>query len=142
MLARYREVFYGLSFGLGAVAIDVAMHAGMEEGEFLVELFRPKPAMLFYRLLFLLFGITLGWLLWQKSQREREFRRVAEILDRFQRDIAGPAFLLHAKLQVLLTRPDCRLSPEAEAIVHFLYEKSQEIQATIKEKLPSRAGVR
>lgn len=142
MLAKYREVFYGLGFGLGAVAIDVAMHARMEDGEFLVELVHPKPAMLFYRLLFLSFGITLGWLLWQRSQREREFRRVAEILDRFQRDIAGPAVLMHSKLQVLLTHPDCRLSPEAEAIVRFVYETSQEIQSAIKEKLISRAGVR
>ena len=142
MIRRYREILYGLAFGLGASAIDVAMHARMEEGDILTELLRPKPAMLFYRLMFVAFGITLGWLLWQRSQREREFRRVAEILDRFQRDIAGPSALMHAKLQVLLTRSDCRLSQEAEAMIHFVYERSQEIQSAVKEKLPSRLDVR
>jgi len=38
--------------------------------------------MLFYRVVFLLFGLVLGWLLWQKNKRERDFRRLAEALKR------------------------------------------------------------
>jgi len=43
---------------------------------------------------------------------------------------------MHAKLQVLLTRPDLHLSPEAEELVQFVYQRSLEIQTLVKEKLP------
>jgi hypothetical protein len=38
MLQRYKEVFYGLLFGLGASVIDVFMHASMEQQGFWMEL--------------------------------------------------------------------------------------------------------
>jgi len=31
MLQRYKEIFYGLLFGLGASMIDASMHASMEQ---------------------------------------------------------------------------------------------------------------
>ena len=43
MVQRYKELFYGLLFGLGASAIDVSMHASMEQHGFWAELFRPQP---------------------------------------------------------------------------------------------------
>lgn len=136
MLQKYKEVFYGLLFGLGAGIIDADMHARMEHGSFWTELVEPQPAMIFYRVLFILFGLALGWLLWQRNKRERDFRTLTETVARFHREIGGPALLMHTKLQVLLTREDLHLSREAEEVIRFVYERSLEIQAMAKERLP------
>lgn len=136
MLQRYKEVLYGLLFGLGAGVIDAVMHARMENGSFWTELVQPQSAMIFYRSLFLVFGLALGWLLWQKNKRERDFRALSETLAGFHRAIAGPALLMHTRLQLLLTKEDLHLPREAEEFIRFAYERSLEIQAMAKEKLP------
>jgi len=59
---------------------------------------------------FVLFGVALGCLLWQKNKREREF---------------------------LLTREDLHLSAEAEEIVQFVYQQSQDLQSLVKSRPPS-----
>lgn len=140
MLQRYKEIVYGLLFGLGAGIIDADMHARMENGSFWTELVEPQPAMIFYRILFLFFGLALGWLLWQKNKRERDFRKLTETVARFHREIGGPALLMHTKLQLLLTRQDWHLSPEAEQAVRYVYERSLEIQALAKERLPAASS--
>jgi hypothetical protein len=43
---------------------------------------------------------------------------------------------MHAKLQVLLTREDLHLSVEAEEIVRFVYQRSQDLQSLVQNKLP------
>ena len=47
MFQKYKEIFYGLLFGIGAGIIDANMHARMEHGSFWSELIRPQPAMIF-----------------------------------------------------------------------------------------------
>ena len=78
MLQRYKEIFYGLLFGLGASVIDASMHASMEQQGFWTELFRPQAAMAAYRGSFIAFGLVLGWLLWRKNKVERDFRNLLE----------------------------------------------------------------
>ena len=73
---------------------------------------------------------------WQKNKRERDFRHLAETVEKFHHDLCAPALLMHTKLQVLLTREDLHLSHEAEEVVRFAYERSREIQAIGKERLP------
>ena len=136
MIQKYKEIFYGVLFGLGACTIDTVMHARMENTSFWIEMVQPQPAMIFYRVLFILFGVAVGWLLWQKNKRERDFRHLAETVEKFHRDLCAPALLMHTKLQVLLTRQDFHLSREAEEVVRFAYERSREIQTLAKEKLP------
>ena len=136
MFQKYKEIVYGLLFGVGAAVIDTVMHAQMTDRSFWVESVRPQPAMIFYRGSFLVFGLVLGWLLWQKNKSERDFRRLAETVEKFHRDLCAPALLMHTKLQVLLTREDLHLSHEAEELVRFVYERSREIQAIAKERLP------
>lgn len=136
MLQKYKEIFYGILFGLGACTIDTVMHARMENTSFWTEMLRPQPAMIFYRVLFMLFGVSLGCLLWQKNKRERDFRSLAETVEKFHRDLCAPALLMHTKLQVLLTRQDLQLSRETEEVVRFAYERSREIQALAKERFP------
>lgn len=48
-----------------------------------------------YRPLFIVFGLALGLLLWSQSRREQEFRRLSQIYERFHREVADPAFLIH-----------------------------------------------
>ena len=136
MLQRYKEIFYGLLFGLGASVIDASMHASMEQQGFWSELLRPQPAMAAYRGLFIVFGLALGWLLWRKNRVERDFRSLLEAVEQSRRGISAPALLIHTKLQLLLTRGDLHLPPEAEEMVRFAYERSREISALAQEKLP------
>ena len=135
MLQKYKEIFYGGLFGLGTAILDTVMDAQMEGLGFQDEMVQHRP-MLFYRALFILIGLALGWLLWQKNKREREFRDLSEILKRFRQEYGGPAILMHAKLQVLLTRKDLHLSPEAEEVVQFLYQQSQKLESLVN-KLPT-----
>jgi hypothetical protein len=141
MLQRYKEIFYGLLFGLGASVIDVSMHASMEEQGFWTELVRPQPAMAAYRGSFVVFGLALGWLLWRKNEVERDFRRLLGAVEKFRCGISGPALLIHTKLQLLLTREDFHLPPEAEEMVRFAYERSREIRTQTQESFPPVKGV-
>jgi hypothetical protein len=136
MLQRYKELFYGLLFGLGASVIDVSMHASMEQRGFWTELFRPQAAMAAYRGAFIVFGLALGWLLWRKNRVERDFRRLLETAEQFRRGISTPAILIHTRLQILLTRGDLHLPPEAEEMIRYAYERSREIGILAEEKVP------
>lgn len=133
MWQRYKEVFYGLLFGVGASVIDVSMHASMEQQGFFTELVRPNPAMVAYRISFIAFGLVLGWLLWRKNQAERDFRRLTETLERLQRRVRQPAVLIHANLQLLLTRNDLHLTPDAVKMIRDSYERMREIKALVEE---------
>jgi hypothetical protein len=90
MLQRYKEIFYGLLFGLGTSVIDVFMHASMEQQGFWTELFRPQLAMVAYRASFIAFGLALGWLLWRRNRVERDFRSLLENVEQFRRGIGAP----------------------------------------------------
>jgi hypothetical protein len=77
------------------------MDAHIEGQSFWAELVG-RPTMLLYRALFLVFGLILGWLLWQKNKRERDFRHLRETLKRFHEEYGRNAVLMHTKLQVIL----------------------------------------
>jgi hypothetical protein len=96
--------------------------------------------MLLYRALFLVFGLILGCLLWQRNKRERDSRLLIETLKRFHEEYGRNAVLMHAKLQVILTKKDLHLSREAEELIQFVYQRSQELQRLTKEKLPPMAA--
>jgi len=136
MLQRYKELFYGLLFGLGAAMIDVFMHASTEQQSFGTELFRSGLAVAVFRGLFIIFGMALGWVLWRKNKVERDFRNLLETVEQFRRDISAPALLVHTKLEQLLARSDCALSPEAEKAVRYAYEKSREIGRLAEKNIP------
>jgi hypothetical protein len=78
---KYKEIVFGVLFGIGASLIDVAMHATMGGGDWLSELFHPTFVMAAYRILFLLFGIGLGVVLWQRNRSERDFRQLSAAFD-------------------------------------------------------------
>ena len=135
MLNRYKEIFYGLFLGVGAYVIDAAMHAQEEDGSFWGELIHVHSRTLLYRSFFIAFGLAVGWLLWTRSGREREFRRLAEIYERFHREVADPAFLIHAKCEQLLWLNEADLPAKTRESVRFVYDKAGIIESLAKERL-------
>lgn len=139
MLNRYKEIFYGLLIGFGAWVIDAAMHAREENGSFWNELVHVHGGTFVYRSFFLVFGLALGWLLWTGNRREREFRRLAEVYERFHREVADPAFLIHGKCEELLWLGDSELPAKARESVRFVYDKVRSIESLAKERLSMTA---
>ena len=90
MLNRYKGIFYGPLIGFGAWVIDGAMHVQEGDGRFRSELVHVHGGTFVYRNFFLVFGLVLGWLLWTRNRREREFRQLSEIYERFHREVADP----------------------------------------------------
>jgi hypothetical protein len=129
MLRRYKEIFYGLIFGLGAALIDTIVDARTEHKAFWDFGF----GMLLYRGLFVLFGFILGWLLWRNNQGERESRALIAAVQKLQGDIGPPAVIIHAQTQLLLTRSGAALPPEIEIIVRSIHEQSLKLQSITKD---------
>ncbi len=134
MLREYKEIFFGLAFGIGAVIIDTGMDAKAEGVSYYWEL-TSHPAMMLYRAAFILLGLGLGWLLWQRNQTEREVRRLTETLHRIQQQCGTQGLLLSSTLQTLLTRSDIGLSAEAQQLAQNAYQRAREIQRIAEEKL-------
>jgi hypothetical protein len=116
MFQKYKEIFFGLAFGIGAFVLDTAMDASTF-GNSLMDEVAEHPAMLFYRSVFLALGLILGWMLWQRNRRERKFRQIAETLHRVKQECGNQGVLLHSTLQTLLTRNDLHLSDEASLVL-------------------------
>jgi len=135
MLQEYKEIFFGLAFGIAAVIIDTAMDATAAGNSYFAEL-TTHPAMMLYRAVFILLGLVLGWLLWQRHRTEREFRRLIEAVRRIQQQCGTEGLLLRSTLQTLLTRSDLGLSDEAQRLVQEAYQRSHEFQRIADEKLP------
>lgn len=132
MFQKYKEILFGLAFGVGAVVIDTSMDA-MANGNSMIDEVVEHPGVLFYRSVFIVFGLILGWLLWQNSRRERETRQLAETLSNVRKQCGARALLLGTKLQMLLTRDDLHLSEEASRLLQDAYAKSQDLQRIAEE---------
>ena len=128
-MRRYREVFYGLLIGIGAACIDMLIDAKMEGRAF----WNPSFGMTLYRLLFVLFGGILGWLLWRANQSERQYRSLLAGMEKLCYEIGPPAVMIHAQMQSMLAKPGLRLPPDAETMVRVIYEESQKLQSIVKE---------
>lgn len=133
MLQRYKEILFGLAFGIGAFLLDTNMDAAAGGNNFLEEVVA-HPGMLLYRALFILLGLALGWLLWQRNRREREARQLAETLNRLRQKCAAQGLLLSTTLQRLLTRDDLHLTPQASRLLQDAYATSQEFQRIAEDK--------
>ena len=139
MFQKYKEIIFGLAFGVGAFLLDTAMDASTF-GNSLPDEVAEHPGMLFYRTIFIVLGLALGWVLWQRNRRERQFRQIAETLRRVQQECGNQGLLLHSTLQTLLTRSDLHLSEEASRLVQEAYQRSQEFQRIAAEKTPDIGG--
>jgi hypothetical protein len=135
MFQKYKEIFFGLAFGIGAVLLDTGMDA-MADGNSLMDEVSEQPGMLLYRAVFIVFGLLLGWILWQRNRRERAYRQMAETLRRVQHECETQALFLRSTLQNLLIRDDVRLSNSASQLVQDAYQKAQELQKIAELKLP------
>ncbi len=135
MFQKYKEILFGLSFGIGAVIIDTGMDA-LADGNSLTDEVAEHPGMLLYRAVFIVLGLALGWVLWQRNRREREYRQIAETLRRIQQEYGTQALLLRSTLQNLLIRDDVHLSDAASKLVQEAYQKTQELQKLAELKPP------
>jgi H+/Cl- antiporter ClcA len=136
MLQKYKEILFGLAFGIGAVVLDTGMDA-WTNGNSLPDEVAEHPHMMLYRAVFIVLGLALGSLLWQRNRRERAYRQIAETLRTIQRECGTQAFLLRSTLQNLLIRDDVRLSPEASQLVQQAYQKTEQLERIAEMKLPS-----
>ena len=134
MFQKYREIFYGVIIGFGAACLDTFIDAQTQENSFWDEVTQ-HPSMMLYRAIFLLFGLAIGWLVWRNRRRERDFQRLVEVAERFHRDCGKQALLIYTKVQVLLTRDDLHLQPDAKELVNSVYQQAQELQTLVREKL-------
>ena len=129
MFKRYREIFYGFLFGVGAACIDMFTDAKMQDKPF----WDVTAGMVLYRMLFVIFGGILGWLLWRKNQRERQFRSLLTSMQNLCREIGPPTVMIHAHTQSLLTKPGLHLPPDAETMIKAIYEESHKLQSIARE---------
>jgi hypothetical protein len=134
MLQKYREIFYGVAFGFGAACLDTFIDARIGENSFWDEV-TAHPSMMLYRAIFLLFGLAIGWQVWRNKRRERDFRHMVEVAERFHQDCGKQALLIYTKIQVLLTRDDLHLQPNAQELVQAVYRQAQELQTLVREKM-------
>ena len=132
MLRDYKEIIYGIVFGIAAAVLDTALDAQGERQSFTGEI-GGHPGMMIYRFLFVLLGFFIGWLLWRNSRRERQFRSLEDQVRQFCHAYEAQAVVLHTNLQLLLTK-NLKLSPEDEALLRSTYEKSRDLQASVKER--------
>lgn len=130
-IRNHKEILFGVLFGLGASLIDVTMHSSMGNRTWLDEFLQPSPVMLLYRLMFLLLGISLGVLLWQRNRVERDSRRYAALYDDLRRNLAGPSIIVHTNLQLLLTTHYAELPRPLLQIVELAYENSKLVQKVL-----------
>ncbi|MBV9072659.1 MAG: hypothetical protein JOZ10_03425 [Acidobacteria bacterium] len=132
MLSDYKEIFYGIAFGVGAAALDTVIDARGSGESFAGELM-DHPGMILYRGLFVLFGLLLGWLLWKNHKRERDLRHLKEEVYRLGHEYDAYALVLHTNLQLLLTK-NLQIPADAESLLRSTYDKSRELQALTKQR--------
>ncbi|HVH89584.1 MAG TPA: hypothetical protein VM912_22900 [Terriglobales bacterium] len=132
MFSGYKEIVYGVVFGFAAAILDTALD-GRAEGQTLLAEIGSHPVMMLYRVLFVVLGFLIGWLLWRNNNREREFRQTMEQVRRFHHDYEAEAVVLHTQLQLLLTK-NLQVSPEDQALLRSAYEKSRDLQTLARQR--------
>lgn len=133
MLSRFKEIWYGILFGLGVIFIDAVMHSRMLNRGVLDELAGTSGEALFYRILFLVFGVAAGWFMWRNNRREREFRALQDKFHRFRSQLSPLVTLTHSQLQVALTRPESSTFPrELTDILQAALEGLRKIRSAIE----------
>jgi len=132
MLQKYREIVYGVLIGLGAACLDTFIDAQTQENSFIDQV-REHPTVMLYRAIFILFGLIIGWLIWRNRRRERDYQRLLLAAEQMSKSCSKQALLINTKMQVLLTRDDLKLPPEAQELLRGVYDRSKELQALVRD---------
>lgn len=128
----HREIVYGLLFGVGAALLDMLIDAVVQNRPY----WDVPVVMIFYRLLFILFGLFLGWLLWRKNTSERKFRSLEDQVQELRHRIGAPTTVIYTQAQLLLVGRDAgQLSPQVQSVVRTIYEQSQKLQSIERERV-------
>ena len=132
MQTSYKELFYGIAFGVGAAALDTLIDA-RGAGESFFSGFTHHPSMILYRGLFVIYGVILGGLLWKNNQRERDVRMLMDSLRHLHQQYEAQAVVIHTNLQLLLTK-GLPLPQEAESLLRKTYDESRDLQGVIRQR--------
>ena len=131
MQTKHREIVLGTAIGVVVFLADTFMDATNDSLSFVQEL-RNHPAMDLYRLIFVVGGFAIGFLLWQRNKAARDFDRLRDSFNQLRHECEKRSLLVHASLQVLLTRTDFHLPAEAEQLVRRAYDCSNELQTLVR----------
>lgn len=135
MLRPFKEIWYGAFFGIGAILIDVNMHSRMRDLSFWDELTAITGEMAYYRLIYLAFGLTAGWLMWRNNQRERKFRALQERFEHFRGQVSPLVTMIYSRIQIVLTRPEhSALSQELTDALQAAHGDLLRLKSTISEE--------
>ena len=136
MFQKYKEIFFGLAFGIGAVILDTGMDA-MADGNSLMDEVTEHPGMLLYRAVFIVLGLLLGWLLWQEEPaRTRVPANQPRRCAGYSRNAENRQCSCARPCKICLIRDDVHLSDAASQVVQEAYQKTQELQTIAEQKLP------
>ncbi len=96
MIRQYKEILFGLAFGLAMWVVDAAMHAqigsneGSWAGSFIKELPDPESTPQFFGVLFLSVSMSLGFLFWRCNRKHRQAKDVEQELRSLRRAMTSP----------------------------------------------------
>lgn len=125
-MKHYKEIWFGLFFGLGAVGIDLLMHsrdshgAGADLGDM---------GTIVFRSFFVIFGLAIGWLMWRNAQRERQFRALEDRHNRYQAIITPAVTILYAKTQILLSQSNG--TDKTRQLLESLHSDVQKLKSSL-----------
>lgn len=139
MIARYKEIIFGLGLGLGMWLIDAAMHveirvrAASWADTFITELFYPGAAQLFFRMLFFVMATFFGLVLWHSNLQQRQAQALERTVRTLHRELTAPILLILGYSKILET--DTRLihDDSTRSLIVGLYESARKLQQLIEE---------
>lgn len=138
MIARYKEIIFGVGLGLGMWLIDAAMHveigarAATWTGSFMKELFYPGPAQLFFRMLFLALAMFFGLVLWRSNQQQRQAQALEETVRRLHRGMTTPVMLILGYSKILVSDPILIADSSTRTMLEGIYKNTLKLQELTK----------
>jgi hypothetical protein len=146
VIARYKEIIFGLGLGLGMWLIDAAMHVQIGAyatnwtESFVRELFYPGPAQLFFRMLFLAMATFFGFILWRSNEQQRQAQTLEEAVRRLYQGMTAPTMLILAYSRNLLTNPMLMTDNSTRTMLESIYESALKLQQLTKEAPSAEEG--
>lgn len=143
MIRRYKEIWYGLLIGLTTWSLDAMMHASMHGhltwGNFSQELLSEDITQLFFRTLFILISVALGFALWRSNQRKYQVEDLQLTLNSLHRQVVSPLLLITGYCRLLSLKEGWPVSKETIEMIEKIQLNAEQINDIIKQLPPPGA---
>ena len=143
MIKRYKEVWYGLFIGLTMWSLDAMMHASMHGHftwtHFNQELLSEDITQLFFRTLFILISVALGFALWRSNQRKYQVEDLQLTLNSLHRQVVSPLLIITGYCRLLSLKEGWPVSKEAIEMIENIQLNADKINEIIKQLPPPGA---